>query len=255
MDTIFNLDDHDIQLIKSKKTEKNKLVFAILLKYFQIEGRYPKNKKVISPDLINSLAVQINVNSLCIEEFDWQGRSVERFRQEIRDYFGFREANLGDLESLKTWLTREILPDAPTIRQCTEHSYCYLRNNKIEPFTTKELERHIRSAYRAYEQEIFFNVYNQLSVNTMSSIDKLLIEEPVADEENENESDSEVMFRHFKKDIPGAKLKYIEFEIKKLNRLKEIKISGKIFFSLPRKLLKKYYDRILAEPTSDVFTS
>src|SRR3990167_5358864 len=111
MDSVLNLDDDEIQLIKSKNTDKNKLAFAVLLKYFQLEGKYPKNKTVISPDLINSLADQLNINIEFIEEFEWQGRSIERFRQEIRNYLGFRIATLEDGELLKNYLIQNVLPD------------------------------------------------------------------------------------------------------------------------------------------------
>ncbi|MDR3492075.1 MAG: DUF4158 domain-containing protein [Gammaproteobacteria bacterium] len=124
---IYNLDEDEIQLIKSKHTNKNKLAFAILLKYFQLEGHYPKDKKVLDPTLINSLVVQLNISPCCIENFTWEGRSIEQFRHEIRNYLGFKEATLGDAELLKAWLIHSILPEAPTIRQCTEYAYHYFK--------------------------------------------------------------------------------------------------------------------------------
>ena len=243
MDSVYNLDDDEIQLIKSKNTDKNKLAFAVLLKYFQLEGRYPKNKIVISPDLINSLAAQLNINKVCIEKIEWQGRSIERFRREIRNHFGFREATLEDSELLKNYLIQNVLQNALTVRQCIEYAYHYLRNQKIEPFTTKELERHIRSAYRTYEQQLFSSIHNQLSDDVKKSIYDLLIGDIDSDEDNLEETTSEILLRHLKKDIPGTKLKLVEFEISKLNRLREIHLPVEKFYKLSRKLIRVAFKR------------
>ena len=44
--------------------------------------------------------------------------------------------------------------------QRIEHAYNYFRENKIEPFTSKELEKHIGSAHREFEQQLFESIYN-----------------------------------------------------------------------------------------------
>lgn len=40
-DTIYNLGDDELILAKKKNSDKNRLGFAILMKYFQLESRYP----------------------------------------------------------------------------------------------------------------------------------------------------------------------------------------------------------------------
>jgi hypothetical protein len=51
-DDFFHLNDDDILLANSKNGSKNRLGFAILLKYFQLEGRYPKHIKFVDPLMV-----------------------------------------------------------------------------------------------------------------------------------------------------------------------------------------------------------
>ena len=80
-DTIYNLSDDELTLAKQKTQIKIDLGFAILLKYFQLESRYPKDIKFIDPLMLNTIANQLNIPPSVINQFDWEGRSTERFRQ------------------------------------------------------------------------------------------------------------------------------------------------------------------------------
>ena len=55
-DAIYNLSDDELILAKTKNTDKNRLGFAVLLKYFQLESRYPKHIKFIDPLMLNAIA-------------------------------------------------------------------------------------------------------------------------------------------------------------------------------------------------------
>jgi TnpA family transposase len=255
MDEIFNLDNEELTLVKAKNTNKNKLGFAILLKYFQLEGHYPKSIQFIDPLLIKDLANQLDINPLSIKNFNWEGRSIERFRSEIRDLTGFKKANIEDSKKLIEWLIKNILPKAPKPSECIEYAYEYFRATKVEPFTSNELERYIQSAHSEFEQNLFTEIYNNLSKETINLMDFILRNsfEKEGDEE-QVENYSEIKFNHLKKDTPGAKLKNVAFEINKISRLKQLNLPSKLLDKLSKKLIRKYYDRIFAEPPSSILT-
>ena len=71
-DELFNLDDDEIKITQAKKGDQNKLAFAVMLKYFQIEGKYPKHIKSIDIALVKSIATQLRVDTSCIDEFYWE---------------------------------------------------------------------------------------------------------------------------------------------------------------------------------------
>src|SRR5690349_5577809 len=124
-DTIYNLSDDELILAKTKNTDKNKLGFAVLLKYFQLEGRYPKHIKYVDPLMLNTISNQLNIPPSTINQFDWEGRSTERFRQEIREFIGYRKVTLDDICALKAWLFKNIFPIAIKRSQRIEHAYTY----------------------------------------------------------------------------------------------------------------------------------
>src|SRR5579872_1328731 len=100
-DTIFNLNDDELTLARKKNSDKNRLGFAVLLKYFQFESRYPKHIKFIDPLMLNTISNQLNISPSMINKFDWEGRSTERFRQEIRECIGYRKVTSNDIHNFK----------------------------------------------------------------------------------------------------------------------------------------------------------
>ena len=91
------------------------------------------------------------------------------FRQEIREFFGYRKVTVDDIFALKAWLFKNIFSNAIKKSQRIEHAYTYFRENKIEPFTSKELERHVSSAHREFEQQLFETIYSNLNEKTKLS--------------------------------------------------------------------------------------
>ena len=73
-----------------------------------------------------------------------------------------------------------------------------------------------------------------------------------ADNEAQMENLSKVKLKDLKKDAPGAKLKYVTFEINKIDHLKQLKLPNELLSNLSRKLVRKYYDRTLSEPPSNI---
>lgn len=254
-DTLFNLSDDELTLAKTKNSDKNRLGFAVLLKYFQLESHYPKHIKFIDPLMLNTIANQLNITPSFINYFDWEGRSTERFRQEIRGFLGYREATQSDILDLKSWLAKNVLPNAVRRSQRIEYAYTYFRENRIEPFTSKELERHIRSAHREFEQRLFESIYSKLTDETKLQIDELLAGDSESEDDDEiddNEVNDElkIKFKHIKIDIPGVKLKNVSRAIQKINCLKQLVLPEDLLSGFPTKLIKKYYTRVMAERPS-----
>jgi hypothetical protein len=131
MHDIFNLEDEELTLVKEKNTDKNKLGFAVLLKHFQLEGRYPKGIQVVEPLLIKNLANQLGISELSIKDFDWEGRSLDRFKSEIRTLTGFKQATIQDSKNLIAWLIKDIFPKSPKPSQCIEYAYEHFRTKKL----------------------------------------------------------------------------------------------------------------------------
>lgn len=80
-------------------------------------------------------------------------------------------------------------------------------------------------------------------------MDKLLSDDAESDDD-EIDDDSEIKFKHLKIDIPDAKLKNVFRAIQKIDFLKQFGLPADVLSNLSEKLIKKYYQRVMAERPS-----
>lgn len=122
--------------------------FAVLLKFFKYQGRFPKAKSEISPHFIDYIAKQVGVSMDLFDEYGygWEGRSIKYHRAQICNYMRFRDCALKDLELLKSWLQANILPQEMQIDRIREQVLHHLRKQHIVPPAPDHLERNIKSA-------------------------------------------------------------------------------------------------------------
>jgi hypothetical protein len=84
----------------SNKTGSTRLGFAVLFKFFQYEARFPFHKREIPKDVVLYIAKQLSLEASLLEDYDWNGRSIKYHRSQIRDFFGFKEPTVNDIEDI-----------------------------------------------------------------------------------------------------------------------------------------------------------
>ena len=94
----------------ARRTDRSRLGLAILLKFFQVEGRFPRDRKEIPVAVRDHLADQLGIEPDAFAEYDLAGRSSKRDREQIRSVLGFRRVTVADAEGLVEWLRRDVLP-------------------------------------------------------------------------------------------------------------------------------------------------
>jgi hypothetical protein len=253
-DNLFILDTEELALIQSKSTVDNHLAFAVMLKFFQLEGRYPTQADGLSETMIGSLSVQLNCSHANLSNYNWMSRTAKRFRQEIRILLNYKEATATDSDQLVQWLMEKVLPLSPTLSQCHEHALQFFREHRLESFSKKMVNRSIRAAMHRFEKQFFSCIFSQLSSDALKSIANLLHEDSGDADESEEDcyADVDIILRHLKKDVAGVKLKHVNFEIEKLRRIRRVNLSPQIFGAASRKLIQKYYTRIMAASPSNI---
>ena len=93
----FTLDSKELGYLKGM-VNHNRLGFAVLLKFFQHEGRFPRIKSSIPQEIIEYLAKQLKTPPLLFQQYDWQERTIKRHRVKIRNLLGFRQYSQADWE-------------------------------------------------------------------------------------------------------------------------------------------------------------
>lgn len=252
-ETVLSLDAEELQFIELNSTMKHRLTFAVMLKFFQLHGRYPTHKDMIDPMIIYSLANQLKLSPSLFEPIGLENRTGERFRKKIREFLGYKLATLSDSEQLISWLIEKAKSGPYTMTQYREKAYEFLKEQRVEPFTLKKLDRYVRAAIHRFEKQFFSEIVKKLSPESLKLMDDLLREEMKTNGAKKNNlSDDEITLRRLKADIAGVKLKHVAFEVKKLNFIRNIPIPPSLFDSTPRKLIKKYYQRIMAASPSNI---
>lgn len=143
--------DKEEQLLIDKKRGINRLGFALLLKFFQLKGRFPEKRYEIPRVVRAFVAEQLGLDESRYEQYNWAGRAPKYHRVEIRKRYGFRRTGKADLDSLRQWLIDEPVPQAVGERRLKALLYEELRGRKLEPPSYVQIERLINSAHRQFE--------------------------------------------------------------------------------------------------------
>lgn len=195
--------------------------------------------------MLSCIANQLAVPPSAISNFNFEGRSTERFRQEIRDIAGYKQATLNDIDDLTVWLQKEVFPLGIRRAEQMEHAYTYFNQKKIEPYTSRELSRYIGSAHKAFEDNLFSTISNALSAETKNKIDDLLIEEVLIDEEDGEDESAlspkiNIKFNTLKKSTPGSRLKHVNKALAKIECLHQLNLPTDLLSQYSEKIIKKY---------------
>jgi Domain of unknown function (DUF4158) len=82
------------------KSGANRLGFAMPLKLFEVEARFPETVRGMPAAAVEYVAQQVRVPAGAWADYDWQGKTVRRHRGEIRAAYGFRANTEEDQERL-----------------------------------------------------------------------------------------------------------------------------------------------------------
>jgi hypothetical protein len=248
----WTLDPDELPLLGGK-TGPTRLGFAVLLRFFAGEGRFPGSKGEVPGQAITYLAGQVGVPAEAYLRYDWRGRSIKYHRAEVRRHFGFREPTDADADALVQWLVEEVLPgerDPEKLREAV-HGRC--REGKVEPPLPGRVERLIASASRAHHERFCEGVFSRLSPEALRSIDALLETGPPADAlEDDPPGAGRSELSWIKADPGRVGLESVLEEIGKLGRVREVGLPDGLFAEAQPKLVAEYRRRAATEAPSEL---
>ena len=117
------------------------LGFAVLFKFFQYAGVFPRASQDVPLTVVDHIAQQVGVPADTWAQYAWDGRTIEYHRAQIRQHLGFREATVADGETLVTWLSEQIVPTTRRPDHLKEAMVQRCRDLRIEPPTPERLDR------------------------------------------------------------------------------------------------------------------
>ena len=145
----WTLEPEDLKLIRNK-TGKTRLGFAVLLKFFELEARFPLASEEIPIEAVDFMARQVGVKIQDWKDYAWTGSSWKRHRRQIRDHFSFGAWANSHIEPITDSMTSNVNQVGADRAKLTEHGYHWCRQQQLEPPTPQRLDRFVGSAIRTW---------------------------------------------------------------------------------------------------------
>jgi TnpA family transposase len=239
------LTDMEMILINKHHADSNKLGFALLLKYFQREGKFPQRKKDIPRVIVEHIAHQLHLEITLFDNYKWEQGTIDRHRSQIRIFLGIRIGTVADANAVLTWLeTQSQLLEEHNFDRLKEVVYERYKELKIEPPEPKRIERLVHSAVRTADERLYTKILQKLSPEIQEKLEAILYENsPLG-----NTS----LFSDLKNEAGTSTLENVLSEITKLESIRALSLPPDLFSDVSRKRILWCKQRIAVEDLSEI---
>jgi TnpA family transposase len=221
----WTLIDDDWRLV-GNKSGATRLGFALILKFFEIEARFPRSADEFPAAAVAYVADQVKVDPVELADYRWVGRTLEYHRAQVRDAFGFREFARADEDKLADWLASEVCPVELRDEQLREALLVRCRAERLEP--PGRVERIIGSARAAFEQRFCDGIVTRLGEHCAQRLEDLA---------------SRDLLAQLKADPGQVGLETLLREIDKLNAVRSLRLPADLFADASDKLIEAWRAR------------
>ena len=224
----------DWQLV-GNKSGATRLGFALLLKFFEIEGRFPRATEEWPVAAVAYVAEQVKVDAAELVSYRWSGRTIEYHRAQVREAFGFREFTRGDEDKMAGWLTAEVCPVELREEHLREAVLVRCRAERLEP--PGRVDRIIGSARASFEQQFCDRTVGRLGEQCSERLEDLATRELLAD---------------LKADPGQVGLETLLREIDKLAAIRSLRLPPGLFAGASKRLVQAWRARAARSYPSDL---
>lgn len=213
----------------------NKLVYALKMRYFDLQGYLPKKAEDIPIVAIDYVASQLSITSSKVKDYDWHSRIAQIHNAEVREYYGFKKLEQADFLSIKEFVETDLLVQGSSIGQINDEVYKFLKKVKIEPSADNELSKYISNICTQYGIWFFSECKKHLSLTSQKQLNKLL----------GMYNNDQTILNFLRTPVGKVSTTTITQEQNRLSYIEKTGVVYKKFFNnIPRKLLKVYHDKI-----------
>jgi hypothetical protein len=82
----WTLVDGDAGLV-GNKSGPTRLGFVLMLRFFELEGRFPRHAGELPEAAVKYMAQQVKVDAANLASYDWSGRTIKYHRAQIREAY------------------------------------------------------------------------------------------------------------------------------------------------------------------------
>lgn len=218
------------------KSGYTRLGFALLLKFFEKEARFPESLSEIPFEAVVYVADQVKVDDATWSEYKQESRASFYHRSEIREFFGFREFGRDDEGPLVEWLAVEVCGTELRVEAVIEAALVRCRTLKLEP--PGRTERIAAAALRRAETVFCDRILARLNDDAIEALELL-------------EADNADVRAALKSDPGRVGLETVLVEIAKLEAVRSIGLARDLFADCSEKLVEAWRARATRMYPSD----
>jgi TnpA family transposase len=238
------------------KTGATRLSFAVLLKSFQIDGRFPDAPEEVATSVVSHLSTQTGVPSgAFLNDGDWSERTQRYQRAQIREHCGFRLFHVDDEPAFVQWLSERVVSPNPDAEEFRITAFEHLREQRIEPPGAERLRRLLKLAVAQREERLVAETAAQLSPAVCSALDALVktdTAEPLGDGDQMALFPVRSDLASVKNDAGAVSVETVLGEIGKLQQLRALGLPEELFRDSPARLVTHYRQRAASEPPREL---
>ncbi|WP_374214025.1 DUF4158 domain-containing protein [Streptomyces sp. A3M-1-3] len=247
---VWTLLEDDMKRVRNK-SGATRLGFALLLKFFEVEARFPESAKEVPAAAVEYVAQQLKVPAEAWADYDWQSKAIQRHRGEIRAAYGFRANTEEDQDRLAAWLATELCPVELSRDRLAAAVVARCRNDHIEPPTPGQVRRLVGKAVKDFEKRFCRSTLDRLSHATRSRLEDLVAgdgTEEGADGDGATAGGGRSHFTELKTDPGAPGLESLLAEVNKLERVRRLELPADLFADVSDKLVDAWRARVEGVP-------
>jgi hypothetical protein len=237
----WTLVDGDWDLV-ANKSGTTRLGFSLLLKFFELEGRFPDVLEEVPPAAVEYVADLVKVPATDFAKYLLVGRTAEYHRKQIREALGFRPSTVADEKALAEWLAVEVCPVELVEDRQREALLVECRARKIEPPGRTRVEKVLVAARGKWEKTFCARTIGRLGEAGTARLLSLVAED--------NEAGT-TLLAALKRDPGAVGLDSLLTEITKLNDVRKLGLPDELFTDCSEKLVAAWRARAIKMYPSD----
>jgi uncharacterized protein DUF4158 len=169
----WTLTGNDWDLI-ANKAGVTRLGFAVMLKFYEIDGRFPAYPQEVPPAAVSYLASLVKIDPALFAKYSWTGRSIKYHRSQIRKVYGTRPPTEDDEDRWAQWLAAELCSAETNRDRLAAALRRRCRSEKVEPPSTGQVERVVASACRRFDDDFAATAAGRLGPAVCGRLEDLL---------------------------------------------------------------------------------
>jgi TnpA family transposase len=241
----WTLVEQDERELVAYKRGATRLGFALMLKFFELEARFPRHANELPPAAIAYVARQVDVDPAELAEYEWTGSTAEYHRSQIRHALGFRRFSEDDEAKLAGWLAEEVAPVELADERLREALLTRCRSERIEP--PSRVDRILGTARAAVSDRFTTAVLSRLGPSTVAGLEALA---GIGIDGQDPTSDA--WLAELKADPGRVSRDTLRAELGRLARVRALGLPDQLFAGWSDKLVAAWRARAAAEYPSDL---